>query len=149
MPAWIWYAVGAALLYALHQIFTKLAAEHISDGLGGLIVETSAAVTIALYLAGDVGVGQLAAERDSGRGRVFGHHRRLRRSGHGALLPPVPSRRASLGRSRDPRRRRRADGAAAMTFFGEEPSAARLVSVGLAIAALYLLVRERAALTRA
>src|SRR6266487_1132197 len=34
MPAWFFYAVGAAVLYGLHQIFTKLAAEKISDGLG-------------------------------------------------------------------------------------------------------------------
>ena len=36
--------------YGLHQVFTKLAAEHIGDGLGGFVVETTAALTIALYL---------------------------------------------------------------------------------------------------
>jgi transporter family protein len=51
MPSWIWYAFGAALLYGLHQIFTKLAADKIGDGLGGFLVETSAALTIAFYLA--------------------------------------------------------------------------------------------------
>jgi transporter family protein len=50
MATWFWYAVAAAVLYGLHQIFTKLAADHISDGLGGLVVEATAAVTIALYL---------------------------------------------------------------------------------------------------
>ncbi|MDP2361420.1 MAG: EamA family transporter [bacterium] len=50
MTSWFWYAVGAAVLYGLHQIFTKLAAEHVSDGLGGLIVEGTATVAIALYL---------------------------------------------------------------------------------------------------
>jgi len=50
MSAWFPYAVGAALLYGLHQIFTKLASERISDGLGGLIVEASAVLTIAVYL---------------------------------------------------------------------------------------------------
>ena len=50
MPPWIFYAVGAAVLYGLHQIFTKLAAERISDGLGGFTVEASAALTIAIYL---------------------------------------------------------------------------------------------------
>ena len=50
MAGWIWYAIGAALAYGLHQIFTKLAAERIGDGLGGFIVESSAALTIALYL---------------------------------------------------------------------------------------------------
>jgi transporter family protein len=52
MAPWFWYAVGAAVLYGLHQVFTKLAADRISDGLGGLVVEASAAITIALYLAG-------------------------------------------------------------------------------------------------
>lgn len=37
MPAWFYYAVGAAVLYGLHQIFTKLAAEKIGDGLGGFV----------------------------------------------------------------------------------------------------------------
>jgi transporter family protein len=52
MPAWFWYAIGAAVLYGLHQVFTKLAAERIGDGLGGFVVEFSAALTIAVYLAG-------------------------------------------------------------------------------------------------
>src|SRR6266566_5728194 len=51
MPAWFFYAVWAAVLYGLHQIFTKLAAEKISDGLGGFVVEGTAAMTILLYLA--------------------------------------------------------------------------------------------------
>ena len=51
MTTWFWYAVGAAVLYGMHQVFTKLAAEKISDGLGGFTVEFSAAITIALYLA--------------------------------------------------------------------------------------------------
>jgi len=51
MTAWFWYAVGAAVLYGAHQIFTKLAADRISDGLGGFVVEASAALTILLYLA--------------------------------------------------------------------------------------------------
>ena len=51
MSAWFWYAIGAAVLYGAHQIFTKLAADRISDGLGGFVVEGSAALTILLYLA--------------------------------------------------------------------------------------------------
>ena len=50
MPTWFWYAIGAAMLYGLHQVFTKLAAERIGDGLGGFVVESSAAITIGLYL---------------------------------------------------------------------------------------------------
>ena len=50
MSNWSWYAVGAALLYGLHQIFTKLAADRIGDGLGGFVVEGSAALIILIYL---------------------------------------------------------------------------------------------------
>jgi transporter family protein len=52
MPNWFGYAIGAALLYGLHQIFTKLSAQGISDGLGALVVEGSAVLTIAVYLLG-------------------------------------------------------------------------------------------------
>ena len=50
MAAWFWYAVVAAVLYGAHQIFTRLAAERIGEGVGGLIVEGSAAVSILIYL---------------------------------------------------------------------------------------------------
>ena len=51
MSPWFWYAVIAAVLYGAHQIFTRLAAERIGDGLGGFVVETSAALSILRYLA--------------------------------------------------------------------------------------------------
>src|SRR5690242_4790499 len=51
MNAWFWYAIGAAILYGLHQVFTKLAADKIADGLGGFVVEATAALTILLYLS--------------------------------------------------------------------------------------------------
>src|SRR5436190_16081937 len=51
MASWFWYAVVAAVLYGAHQIFTRLAAERIGDGLGGFVVEASAALSILLYLA--------------------------------------------------------------------------------------------------
>src|SRR6476646_3438372 len=50
MAAWFWYAVVAAVLYGAHQIFTRLASERIGDGLGGFVVEASAAMFI-FYLA--------------------------------------------------------------------------------------------------
>ena len=50
MSEWFWYAIAAAVLYGLHQVFTKLASERIGDGLGGFVVELTAAVIIALYL---------------------------------------------------------------------------------------------------
>ena len=50
MAAWFWSAVAAAVLYGAHQIFTRLASERIGDGLGGFVVEATAALTIVLYL---------------------------------------------------------------------------------------------------
>lgn len=51
MSTWFWYAIGAAVLYGLHQIFTKMASANISDGLGGFVVEATATLTILVYLA--------------------------------------------------------------------------------------------------
>jgi bacterial/archaeal transporter family protein len=51
MAAWAWYAIAAAVLYGAHQIFTRLAADHIGEGLGGFVVETTAALSILVYLA--------------------------------------------------------------------------------------------------
>ncbi len=51
MSGWFLYAVGAAVLYGLHQIFTKMASDRISDGMGGFVVEGTAALTILVYLA--------------------------------------------------------------------------------------------------
>ncbi len=51
MAPWFWYAVAAAALYGAHQIFTRLASDHIGDGLGGFVVEATAALSILLYLA--------------------------------------------------------------------------------------------------
>lgn len=50
MAGWFWYAVAAAVLYGAHQIFTRLASERIGDGLGGFVVEASAALSILIYL---------------------------------------------------------------------------------------------------
>jgi len=50
MNNWFWYAVAAAILYGAHQIFTKLASDKIGDGLGGFVVEGTAALTILAYL---------------------------------------------------------------------------------------------------
>ena len=50
MAAWFWYAVAAAVLYGAHQIFTKLAADRIGEGLGGFVVEATAALSILVYL---------------------------------------------------------------------------------------------------
>ena len=51
VAAWFWYAVIAAVLYGAHQIFTRMAADHIGEGLGGFVVEATAALSILFYLA--------------------------------------------------------------------------------------------------
>jgi bacterial/archaeal transporter family protein len=51
MAPWFWYAVLTALLYGAHQIFTRLAADRIGDGLGGFVLEATGALTILIYLA--------------------------------------------------------------------------------------------------
>ena len=51
MSDWFWYAIGASILYGLHQVFTKLASDRVGDGLGGFVVEATAAVCILGYLA--------------------------------------------------------------------------------------------------
>jgi len=51
VAAWFWYAVIAAVLYGTHQIFTRMAADHIGEGLGGFVVEATAALSILSYLA--------------------------------------------------------------------------------------------------
>jgi len=51
VAAWFWYAVVAAILYGAHQIFTKLAADRIGEGLGGFVVEATAALSLLGYLA--------------------------------------------------------------------------------------------------
>ncbi len=51
MASWFWFALAASALYGAHQIFTRLAAGHIGEGIGAFIVEAVAALTILLYLA--------------------------------------------------------------------------------------------------
>lgn len=50
MAPWFFYAISAAILYGAHQIFTRLASEHIGEGVGGFIVEAVATLTILVYL---------------------------------------------------------------------------------------------------
>ncbi len=50
MALWFWYAVAAAVLYGAHQIFTRLASDHIGEGAGGFVVEGVAALSILCYL---------------------------------------------------------------------------------------------------
>lgn len=45
-----WYSVAPAVLFGAHEIFTRLVADHIGDGIGCLVVEGVAALTILGYL---------------------------------------------------------------------------------------------------
>jgi bacterial/archaeal transporter family protein len=49
MIAWFWYAVAAAVLYGLHQVFTKLASSRIDSTSGALVVEATAVLVILLF----------------------------------------------------------------------------------------------------
>lgn len=50
MEFWFIAALVAALAYGLHNIFTKIAAGHISDSLGAFLLEITATVCILLYI---------------------------------------------------------------------------------------------------
>ena len=50
MADWLGLGVIAAILYGLHQVFTRLASDRIDAGLGGFIVEATAAISILAYL---------------------------------------------------------------------------------------------------
>jgi transporter family protein len=139
MAAWFWYAIVAAALYGAHQIFTRLAAERIGEGLGGFVVEVSAALSIVIYL-GVLWFGGRWNQKFSGAGFNY-----LLLTGicvgtgtiaffllfqKGGPLSSVP---AIL-----------AGGAAIMAiagiiFFGEQPSWQRIVGVAFAIIGLFSL----------
>ena len=141
MAAWFWYAVVAAVLYGAHQIFTRMAAERIGEGLGGFIVEGSAAVSILIYLA-ILWLGGRWNQKFSGAGFNYslltgicvgaGTIAFFLLFQKGGPLSSVP---AIL-----------AGGAAVMAiagilFFHESPSWQRLLGVAFAIAGLFLLRR--------
>ncbi len=141
MAPWFWYAVVAAVLYGAHQIFTRLASEHIGDGVGGFVVEATAALTILLYL-----IFLLVSGRYSQKFTMEGFWYSMLTGicvGAGTVAffllfqqgGPLSSVPVIL-----------AGGAAIMTiagmvFFHEPASWQRLLGVGLAIAGLFLLRR--------
>lgn len=139
MTTWFWLAVGAAVLYGLHQVFTKLASTSISDGLGGFVVEGSAALTILIYLgwlwfsghwdqkADAAGIGwSVLTGVCVGVGTIL-FFLLFQKGGPLSAVPVIL-----------------AGGAALMAvvgifFFKETPSAARLTGLVLAIIGLFLL----------
>ena len=141
MAPWFWYAVVAAVLYGAHQIFTRMASDHIGDGIGGFVVEGTAALTILLYLAFLYFAGRWNQKFSSegfcysaltgvcvGAGTVA-FFLLFQRGGPLSSVPVIL-----------------AGGAAIMAvggivFFHEPASWQRLLGVGLAIAGLFLLRR--------
>jgi transporter family protein len=139
MAPWFWYAVVAAVLYGAHQIFTRLAAEKIGEGLGGFVVEATAALSILFYLA-FLWLANRWNQQSSGPGVFYSVLTGIC-VGAGTIAffilfqkgGPLSSVPAIL-----------AGGAAIMAiagivFFREPPSWQRLTGVALAIAGLFLL----------
>jgi len=139
MAAWFWYAVLAAVLYGAHQIFTRLAAERIGEGLGGFIVEASAALSIVVYLA-ILWLGGRWSQKFSGAGFTYSlltgicvgagtiaFFLLFQKGGPLSVVPAIL-----------------AGGAAIMViagilFFREPPSWQRIVGIAFAILGLFLL----------
>jgi len=139
MASWLWCAGLAAVLYGLHQIFTKLASDHIGSGIGGFVVEATAAVTILLYLLGSRLAGTWA-EPVSWRGVAWSvatgvcvgagtvvFFMLFQRGGPLSAVPAVLAVGAALM------------AVVGVVLFREPPSAARVVGVLLSLAGLYLL----------
>ena len=136
---WFLYAVAAAVLYGLHQIFTKLASDKIGDGLGGFVVEATAALSILLYLAWlrlDGHWNQTASAPGVwysvltgicvGVGTIL-FFLLFQKGGPLSALPMVLAAGAALM------------ALSGLFFFGEKPTASRLLGIALSIAGIILL----------
>jgi transporter family protein len=141
MTSWIGYAIAAAILYGLHQIFTKLAATKIGDGVGGFVVEASAALTILLYL-GTLRVGGRWDQPVSSPGLLWSiltgicvgagtvaFFLLFQKGGPLSAVPAILAGGAALM------------AVAGIVFFKEPASASRLFGVALALGGLLLLRR--------
>jgi transporter family protein len=141
MSSWFWYAVVAAVLYGAHQIFTRLASEHIGDGLGGFVVEASAALSILLYLAA-LWLGGRWNQKFSATGfnyslltgicvgaGTIAFFLLFQKGGPLSAVPAILAGGAAIM------------AIAGILFFHESPSWQRLLGITLAIAGLFLLRR--------
>jgi len=139
MNAWFWYAFGAAVLYGAHQIFTKMASDRIGDGVGGFVVEGSAALTILAYLAALKFSGNWNQPVSApgvwysvltglcvGVGTIF-FFVLFQKGGPLSAVPMILAGGAALM------------ALAGIFFFHEKPSVARLLGIVLSIAGLFLL----------
>lgn len=139
MPSWLPYAVAATVLYGAHQIFTRLAAERIGDGVGSLVVEATATLTILAYLAFVAATGrwdqkvtvaglQYAALTGVCVGAgTLAFFVMFQRGGPLSAVPAILAGGAAIM------------AAAGVALFDEPVTAARAVGIALAIAGLWLL----------
>ena len=141
MTPWFWYAVVAAVLYGAHQIFTRLASDHIGDGLGGFVVEAVAALSILCYLA-FLYFGGRWGQKFSAEGfwysaltgvcvgaGTIAFFLLFQRGGPLSAVPAILAGGAAIM------------AIAGILFFREPPSIARLLGIVLAITGLFLLRR--------
>ena len=139
MATWFWYAAVAAVLYGAHQIFTRLASDHIGDGLGGFVVEATAALSILLYLAA-LWFGQRWNQKFSSEGFYYSALTGIcvgagtiaffllfQKGGPLSAVPGILAGGAAIM------------AVAGIVFFREPASWQRLIGVALAIAGLFLL----------
>ncbi len=141
MSPWFWYAVVAAVLYGAHQIFTRLASDRIGDGLGGFVVEATAALTILAYLIAlkllgrwnqpfsAPGVGYSVLTGICVGAGTVAFFLLFQRGGPLSAVPVILAGGAAIM------------AVAGILFFREPPSPQRLLGVGLAIGGLLLLRR--------
>jgi transporter family protein len=139
VAAWFWYAIVAAVLYGAHQIFTRLAAERIGEGLGGFIVEVSAALSILIYLAilwfsgkwsqkfSEAGVGYSVVTGICVGTGTIAFFLLFQKGGPLSSVPAILAGGAALM------------AIAGIVFFREPPSWQRITGVGFAIIGLFLL----------
>jgi Predicted membrane protein len=141
VAAWFWYAVVAAILYGAHQIFTKLAADRIGEGLGGFVVEATAALSILVYLA-FLWLANRWNQQSSAQGIFYSvltgicvgagtiaFFLLFQKGGPLSAVPAILAGGAAIM------------AVAGIMFFHEAPSWQRLLGVTLAIAGLFLLRR--------
>lgn len=139
MAPWFWYAVVAAVLYGAHQIFTRMASDHIGDGLGGFVVEATAALSILLYLGFLHFAGRWSQKFSSegfwysaltgvcvGAGTIA-FFILFQRGGPLSSVPVILAGGAAIM------------AIAGIFFFHEPASTSRIVGIGLALAGLFLL----------
>src|SRR5436309_8520465 len=138
---WFWYAVVAAVFYGAHQIFTRLASDHIGDGLGGFVVESIAALTILIYL-GALWFGGRWNQKFSNEGFYYSALTGIcvgagtiaffllfQRGGPLSTVPAILAGGAAIM------------AIAGMLFFRESPSWQRIAGITFAIIGLFLLRR--------